>query len=216
VKNEDLPAEYRTIQVTAAQFAWSFSYPDLDIGPVGELHLPIGDTVKLELRANDVIHSFFVPEWRLKQDTVPGTLQRIIVTPTKLGRFPVICTELCGIGHSTMRSWVVVESREDFDRWVQELQQGAGPADGKEIFAQAGCSSCHALADAGSTAEVGPNLDNVLPGQSEDAVRQSIVDPNAQISEGYQPDVMPQNFGETLSDEQLDALVAYLLQVAGT
>jgi cytochrome c oxidase subunit 2 len=145
-------------------------------------------------------------------------LQRLVVTPTKAGRFPLICTELCGIGHNTMRAWVVVESPAEFDAWVEKTKQdqgGGGGADGKAIFASAGCTGCHTLADAGSTAQVGPDLDKVLPGQSEDFVRQSIVDPNAQLAEGYQPDVMPQNFGETLSNEELDALVAYLLQVAG-
>jgi cytochrome c oxidase subunit 2 len=219
VKNEDLPEGHRTIEVNAVQFAWSFAYPDEGLERVGELYVPVGETIELELTAHDVIHSFWVPEWRVKQDAVPGTLQRVIVTPTKTGKFPIICTELCGIGHSTMRNWVNVVPAEEFDRWLQEMQAdggGDGATDGKAIFAEAGCVGCHTLADEGSTAEVGPNLDMVLPGQSEEAVRESIVDPNAVISEGYQPDVMPPNFGETLSEEQLNALVAYLLEAAGT
>jgi cytochrome c oxidase subunit 2 len=219
VKNEDLPQGHRTIEVTAVQFAWSFAYPDEGLDRVGELYVPVGETIELELTAHDVIHSFWVPEWRVKQDAVPGTLQRVIVTPTKTGKYPIICTELCGIGHSTMRNWVNVVAPEEFDRWLQDMQAegGGGRAtDGKAIFTEAGCNGCHTLADAGSTAEVGPNLDMVLPGQSEGAVRESIVDPNAVISEGYQPDVMPPNFGETLSEEQLNALVTYLLDVAGT
>jgi cytochrome c oxidase subunit 2 len=218
VKNEDLPQAHRTIDVTGVQFVWSFAYPDDGVDRVGELYVPIGETLELKLHAEDVIHSFWVPEWRVKQDAVPGTVQRIVVTPTEIGKFPVICTELCGIGHSTMRSWVNVVSPEEFQQWLEDRQGegGGGATDGNAIFSEAGCATCHTLADAGSTAEVGPNLDMVLPGQSEEAVRESIVDPNAVITDGYQPDVMPPSFGETLSDEQLNALVDYLVEVAGT
>ena len=218
-----LPNPHRTIDVTAEQFAWSFGYPEANLDLVPELYVPLGETIELELTAKDVIHSFWVPEWRVKQDAVPGTSQHIIVTPTKTGRFPIICTELCGIGHSTMRNWVNVLPPDEFEQWLKDQQAqgggdgggGGGEADGKALFTEQGCVGCHALADAGSTAEVGPNLDMVLPGQSEEFVRESIVDPDAQIAEGYQPGVMPSNFGDTLSDEQLDALVKYLLEVAG-
>jgi cytochrome c oxidase subunit 2 len=168
------------------------------------------------MQAEDVIHSFWVPELRVKQDVVPGTVQRYIITPTKEGRFPLICTELCGIGHSTMRSWVVVESPEKFEQWLEK--EKAPPeeqaADGKTIFVQS-CGSCHTLADAGTTGNLGPNLDEVLPGQSEQDVYDSIVSPDAVITPGYEAGVMPVTFGELLSDEQLEALVTYLLDVAG-
>jgi cytochrome c oxidase subunit 2 len=217
VKNEQLPDDHRTFQVKAVQFAWSFTYPEEGIDePVYELHLPLGETVKLEMQAEDVIHSFWVPELRVKQDVVPGTVQRYIITPTKEGRFPLICTELCGIGHSTMRSWVVVESPEKFEQWLEK--EKAPPeeqaADGKTIFVQS-CGSCHTLADAGTTGNLGPNLDEVLPGQSEQDVYDSIVSPDAVITPGYEAGVMPATFGELLSDEQLEALVTYLLDVAG-
>jgi len=217
VKNEQLPDGHRTFQVKAVQFAWSFTYPDQGIDePVHELHLPLGETVELEMQSDDVIHSFWVPELRVKQDVVPGTVQRYIITPTREGRFPLICTELCGIGHSTMRSWVVVESPEEFEQWLEEMK--APPeeqaADGRTIFVQS-CGSCHALADAGTTGQIGPDLDAVLPGQSADAVRQSIVDPDAVVSSGFQAGLMPSTFGETLTDEQLEALVTYLSDVAG-
>jgi cytochrome c oxidase subunit 2 len=214
VKNEDLVAGHRVIQVSAAQFAWEFTYPDLGV-TTGVLRVPEGEQIEFNLQSDDVIHSFWVPEWRLKQDVVPGTLQHVIITPTKVGEFPIICTELCGIGHSTMRSTAIVLSRADFDAWAAE-QQGAaeagGATAGKAVFENAGCGSCHTLADAGTTAQVGPNLDNVLAGRDAEFVRQSIVDPNAEIAEGYQAGVMPDNFGEQLSDEQLDALADYLLE----
>ena len=107
----------------AAQFAWSFTYPDLGI-TTGELRLPVGEQVELELESDDVIHSFWVPEWRVKQDVVPGTLQRLIVTPTKTGSFALICTELCGLGHAVMRAHAIVMAPEEYDAWAAEAAAG--------------------------------------------------------------------------------------------
>jgi cytochrome c oxidase subunit II len=206
----------RVVKVTAQQFAWRFEYGDEKL-TTGELVLPIDKTVKLELTAEDVIHSFWVPEWRVKKDAVPGITTEVIVTPTKEGRFPVICTELCGLGHAAMRARAVVVSEEEFRQWVADQKRLAATAasvQGKQLFA-AQCGSCHALADAGTTAETGPNLDTVLPGKNAEYVREQIVNPNSQITAGFQPDVMPQDFGEQLSEPQIDSLVEYLLEVAG-
>jgi cytochrome c oxidase subunit 2 len=218
---EDVPSDHRTIQVTAVQFAWTFTYPDIDVEgkplTTGELVLPIDQTVRFEITSNDVIHSFWVPEWRMKQDAVQGITTRTTVKPTKLGTFPVICTELCGLGHALMRSQAVVLSEEDFNAWVEEqkrLAREGGAIQGRELFTQQ-CGSCHTLADAGTQAEVGPNLDDALQGQNADFIRESIVDPSAQIASGYQDGVMPANFGETLTQPQLDGLVEYLLEATG-
>jgi cytochrome c oxidase subunit 2 len=213
---ENIADKHRTVEVTAQQFAWSFAYPDLGITS-GELVLPNDEPVELKLASKDVIHSFWVPEWRVKQDAVPGIETRLVVTPTQIGRFPVRCVELCGLGHATMLSRAVVLSREDFDKWVKEQQEAAGggpgaASSGKEIFDVQNCDTCHTLADAGSTAQVGPDLDKVLAGKDADFVRESIVDPNAKIEKGFQPDLMPKDFDEKLSDAQLDALVKYLLE----
>jgi cytochrome c oxidase subunit II len=212
VKNEDLPANYRVVEVKAQQFAWSFTYPDLGI-TTGVLRLPENQIAQLKMESDDVIHSFWVPQWRVKQDVVPGTVQTIVVTPTKRGTFPLICTELCGLGHSVMRTSAVVLTKADFDSWVQEQKRAStagGGSEGKQVFANAGCGACHTLADAGSTAQVGPELDKVLPELTADQVRESIVDPNAVITPGYQGGVMPQDFGQQLTAKQLDALVTYL------
>jgi len=219
---EDLPAEHRVIEVTSQQFAWSFSYPDVELEngqPLtsGELVLPIDEPVEFRIQSLDVIHSFWVPEWRMKQDAVRGIITRTAVTPTRLGTYSVICTELCGLGHPTMRSQARVVSAPDFEAWVNEQKRLAaegGNVQGKELFAQ-NCGTCHTLADAGTEGQVGPNLDTVLKGADADSVKTSIVDPNAEISDGFQPGVMPQNYGELLSDEQIDGLVDYLLQATG-
>ena len=216
VQVERIPAEHRVIEVTAQQFAWSFTYPESKVTS-GQLALPINQPVELKLTAKDVIHSFWVPEWRMKKDAVPGIETDVIVTPTKLGTFTVICTELCGLGHAAMRAQALVLTQAGFERWLnkeQEAAAAAGSAQGKTLFTQQ-CGTCHALADAGTTAEVGPDLDNVLAGKNADFIRKSIVDPNAEIAPGFQPNVMPGNFDESLSQQQLDSLVEYLLDTAG-
>jgi cytochrome c oxidase subunit II len=216
VQVERIPAEHRVIEVTAQQFAWSFTYPEAKVTS-GRLALPINQPVELKLTAKDVIHSFWVPEWRMKKDAVPGIETDVIVTPTKLGTFTVICTELCGLGHAAMRAQALVLTQAGFERWLNKEKKAAaaaGSAQGKTLFTQR-CGTCHALADAGTTAEVGPDLDKVLAGKNADFIRKSIVDPNAEIAPGFQPNVMPGNFGELLSQQQLDSLVEYLLDTAG-
>jgi cytochrome c oxidase subunit 2 len=212
---ERLPDDHRVIKVTAQQFAWRFEYGDEKL-TTGELVLPIDETVELQLTAEDVIHSFWVPEWRVKKDAVPGIVTDIVVTPTKEGRFPVICTELCGLGHAAMRARAVVVSPDEFEQWVADQKQAAAAGaavQGKELFANE-CGSCHTLADAETTGETGPNLDNVLAGKDAEYVREQIVNPDSKITPGFQP-VMPDDFEERLAEPQLDGLVEYLLSVAG-
>jgi cytochrome c oxidase subunit 2 len=213
---ERIPAEHRVIEVTAQQFAWSFTYPESKVTS-GQLALPVNQPVELKLTAKDVIHSFWVPQWRMKKDAVPGIETNVIVTPTKLGTFTVICTELCGLGHAAMRAQALVLTQAGFVRWLNKEKQAAaasGSAQGKTLFTQQ-CGTCHTLADAGTTAEVGPDLDKVLAGKSADFIRESIVKPNAEIAPGFQPNVMPGTFGQLLSQQQLDSLVKYLLDTAG-
>jgi len=112
------PAEL-TINVTGLQYAWLFNYPDADL-TTGELHLPIGKTVEINMTANDVIHAFWIPEFRVKQDAIPGRQTRLRFTPRKAGDYELICAELCGPYHGVMKSQVVVETQEAFDSWMQE------------------------------------------------------------------------------------------------
>jgi cytochrome c oxidase subunit II len=214
---ERIPTDHRVVEVSAQQFAWSFTYPEAKVTS-GQLTLPIGEPVELQLTARDVIHSFWVPEWRMKEDAVPGVATNVVITPSKLGTFTVVCTELCGLGHATMRAKAVVLTKQGYDDWLREqkrLAAAAGSAQGKTLFTQQ-CGSCHVLADAGTAGEVGPNLDDVLPGQDADFIRESIVDPNAEIAPGFaRPSAMPANFGEVLSQQQLDSLIEYLMETAG-
>ncbi len=223
------------VQVTGQQFTWSFEYPAEDKLKTRELVLPVDRPVDFRIRTNDVIHSFWVPQFRLKSDAVPGLTTSIRVTPNKEGRYEVVCAELCGLGHSTMRQFVRVVPESEFDSWISEQQEAAGgggggegePAEeqgggeeqaagsaGEQIFTSAGCAGCHALAAAGSDSDVGPDLGQ-LSQANERYVRESIVDPGAEIAEGFEDGVMPANFGEELSEEEIDALVKYLLESQG-
>jgi cytochrome c oxidase subunit II len=213
---ENLPKEHRVVEVTGQQFTWSFHYPEANVTS-GQLALPIDEPVELKLNAKDVIHSFWVPEWRMKKDAVPGIVTNLVITPTKEGTFTVVCTELCGLGHAAMRARALVFSHAGFEKWLGEQKAKAaqaGSVAGKTLFTQQ-CGSCHQLADAGTQGEVGPDLDKVLAGKNADFVHESIVDPNAEIAPGYQPNVMPGNFEQLLTEQQLQSLVDYLVKAAG-
>jgi cytochrome c oxidase subunit 2 len=124
------------LNVTAQQFKWTFEYPEEDGLVSDELHVPVDRQLEVELEALDVLHSFWVPEWRIKRDLVPEGAgsdevdDEFVVTPTEEGTFSLVCTELCGLGHSTMRAPVVVESQEEFDQWVADQQGGGAQASG--------------------------------------------------------------------------------------
>jgi cytochrome c oxidase subunit II len=115
VKNPD---NAFNVNVSAMQFAWLFEYPGEDV-TTGELHVPIGRDVVVSMVANDVIHAFWVPEFRVKQDAVPGITTTVRFTPNRLGEYPLICAELCGAYHGVMRSKVIVESEADYRTWIE-------------------------------------------------------------------------------------------------
>jgi len=208
------------VNVTAQQFAWSFSYPEAKNLTTGVLRLPVGRSVELSFRALDVIHSFWVPEFGQKEDTVPGLRTQLHITPTKTGTFPVICTELCGLGHATMRTEAIVMTAAAFDKWLKSQTAATtspNPAvSGAAVFKNQPCGSCHTLTAAGATGKIGPDLDK-LPQWATQAkqpleqfIRTSITDPNAYTQLGYPKNVMPPF--ANLPKAQLDALVQYLIQ----
>ena len=202
--------------------------------------MPLHRSVEFEMQSADVIHSLWIPQMGQKQDVVPGITTKIVITPTRTGDFTLICTELCGLGHATMRAPVRVLEQAAFRRWLDEQRvagAGAGAASGgtgggqssgggsaaagdaalgKTTFASAGCGGCHTFEPAGTDAQVGPDLDNLVAdakkaGEPEARyIEQSIVDPDAVIVSGYQPGVMPTTFGKTLSPAELSGLVAFL------
>ena len=210
------------VDVTAQQFAWSFKYPGFGNLASATLKLPLRKTVELRITSLDVIHSFWVPEFGQKQDAVPGSVNKLAITPDKMGNYPVICTELCGLGHAVMRSRAEVMPAQQFLSWAKGQQKklgGPAGASGKAVFANNGCNSCHTFKPAGSTAKIGPDLDNLKQeaqraGQPlEQFIHQSIVDPNAYVEPHYPKNIMPTTFS-SLPKGQLDALVKFLAQGA--
>ncbi len=106
------------VNVNAMQYAWIFTYPDTGVVS-GEIHVPLGKTVQLNMAAADVIHAFWLPEFRIKQDVIPGRTTELVFTPNKTGQYPVICAELCGAYHGGMKTMLYVQSPEEYDQWVQ-------------------------------------------------------------------------------------------------
>jgi cytochrome c oxidase subunit 2 len=205
------------VKVTAQQFAWQFTYPNGKT--YGSLTLPKGRHVKLDITAKDVIHSFWVPEFSQKQDAVPGQHNTLVVTPTHLGTFPVVCTELCGLGHALMRSHTDVVTPAKFADFMRN-GASAGPP-GLAVFQQNGCSSCHTFKPANATGKIGPDLDELKSsaakanrGPLDTFIEESIVDPSAYVAPGFSDGVMPHIYKQQISADQLQQLVQYLSQGA--
>jgi cytochrome c oxidase subunit 2 len=222
-RNDRVGSDPLRVDVTAQQFAWTFKYPQQKGLTTNILRLPIHRPTRFTLRALDVIHSFWVPEFGQKQDLVPGIETKLVITPKRLGTYPIACTELCGEGHALMRSEAVVMKPAAFTAWVKAqekaaasaAQGSAGGGAGLAAFNSNGCSACHTYKPAGSTATTGPDLDNLAADARRAGqplvpfVSKSIVDPNAYIEKGYQPNIMPDTF-KSLPKQQLDALVQFL------
>jgi cytochrome c oxidase subunit 2 len=210
----------RIVLATGSRYSWNFKYVSDGGFTSSTLYLPVGQGAKIETTSTDVIHGFFVAEWRVKADAVPGLINRTFVTPDRLGTYRVLCSALCGPGHASMSTVNVakVVSAADYTTWVGQQKKAATtqPA-GEAVFnGTSGCGGCHTLTKAGAKGTIGPNLDDLsadakTAGQSlDDFIRESIIDPNKYIAKGFPANVMPGTFGNSLSKKDLDALVTYL------
>ena len=254
------PPEAEEFEVLSQQWRWSFRFPGEDgvLGtvhvrhiksdnpfgmnpndPAGEddvliagntVQLPINRPFKALLRSNDVLHDFFVPEFRAKMDSVPGMITYFWFEPTKLGEYEILCAELCGKGHYTMRGWVKIVGQEDFDAWLAaqptwaQMKAGVTPKAysalarrGRDVAETNGCFACHSL---DGSQVVGPTWQGVWGEQTpladgssvtvdESYVLESVREPAAKLVEGFAP-VMIAYDAETISDDDLAALVAFL------
>lgn len=210
------------IEVTGQQWAWSFYYPDYGFTS-SELVLPLGQPLLIQLYSVDVIHSFWVPEFRIKMDAVPGIENHLRITPSELGSYRVVCAELCGTAHTYMAATVRVVEPGEFAMWTLEQQEASGCvgpiADQRaQLATDMGCLGCHStdrhhslsgptfrgLYDSRRTLE-----DDSVVAADDEYLRNSILLPGAQVVKGY-PNVMPRDYRERLSAEQLEMLVDYL------
>ncbi len=210
------------VNATGAQWAWSFEYPDSGVIS-GELVLPVNKQVLLSLSSKDVIHSFWVPEFRVKQDALPGGpdyVRQLRITPTLIGQYKVLCAELCGMQHTGMTAPVKVVSQADYDSWMAE-QSGAlndPVARGRKIAQQQACLSCHSL---DGSRLVGPSWkglygsdvplsDGRTAKADEPFLVESVRNPSASIVQGYPP-AMPATYTQAnLSDEQLKDIIEFI------
>lgn len=208
------------IKVTAQQWAWSFEYPDYGI-TTKDLYLPVNKQVHLSMTSRDVIHSFWVPEFRVKQDVVPGRITDYRITPTLEGMYKVRCSEMCGVSHAYMLAPVVVVSEDNFMSWVADRQAEAKAAAqtpearGEAFVAQNACSACHSI---DGSAGQGPTWKGLFGSQVELAdgttvtadeayIKESILQPQAKIVSGFETVLMP-TFQFT--DEQIADIIAYM------
>lgn len=210
------------VNVYASQWSWRFEYPAT--GAVSsELALPVNRQVLLKMSSSDVIHSFWVPEFRVKQDILPGGeafVRYLRITPTEEGFYKILCAELCGTYHNEMRADVIVMSEENFETWL-ESQSGCdlGSAECGQRWASAnGCQGCHSV---DGTTRVGPTWlglynsevpleDGSTVFADEDYLFESITNPTAKIHEGFNPDAMPKTFSELLTEEQINDIIEFI------
>ncbi len=206
------------INVVARQFFYTFQYPD-GRKAVNELRVPRGRPVKLVMISEDVIHGFFIPDYRIKQDILPGQYTTLWLSPDKVGTYDIFCTQYCGVGHSTMRARLVVMPPAEYAQWAAAggAEAGRAPAErGKRLVENSGCLGCHSE---DGTPKVGPTFkglydrkvalaDGRTVAADEGYIRESILDPGAKIVKGF-PNVMP-TFKGTLSDDDVSAVIAHI------
>ncbi len=160
------------VNVHSRQFSWSFDYPAFGVAS-SDLHLPVGRRVRFLITSDDVIHSFWIPEFRAKRDATPGEISQLVITPTLIGSYPIRCAELCGSGHASMglSSQAVVESQADFDAWI--AQQRSQSNDPVALFKQFGCIGCsHAnVGRGGRQGRAGPGRDRAAGGDASPRAR---------------------------------------------
>ncbi len=211
------------IHVVGRQWLFEFRYPD-GSSSINELRLPVGRPVKLILSSDDVIHSFYIPSYRLKQDMVPGQYTTLYLHPDKAGTYEILCAEYCGVGHSVMRASMIVMEPDAYARWQKEkpaAESGSLAGQGRKLVEKSGCLGCHAV---GGEKKTGPGFgalfgrkvllaDGTSVTADEEYLRESILDPMAKVVKGY-PAVMP-TFKGTLSPEDVTAIVAYLKSLSG-
>lgn len=213
---DDAPASELRIEVVAHQYWWEYRYPDLGVVTANELHIPAGETVTLEMRSDDVVHSLWVPALGGKTDLVPGRTTTMTLEADDPGTFQGRCAEYCGLQHAKMLFLVVAQGEDDFADWVDAQGRDAvsdpSASAGADLFAEAGCASCHTVRGTEADGPVGPDLTHIA---SRRTLGAGVLDND--------PDGLRRWIGETwevkdgitmppvpLTDEEVDAIASYL------
>jgi cytochrome c oxidase subunit 2 len=215
------PTDAIDIQVLGQKWSWNFTYPNGHDD--GELHVPVDRNIRLTLTSNDVVHSFYIPAFRIKRDAMPGRYNHMWFRPTKTGEYLALCSEYCGTGHSDMQARVVVEDPADYQKWLMEVSDPFREhsfADVGRMLVMRKCSSCHSV---DGRAGVGPTFKGVFGHEvklqdgstvtaDENYIRESILYPSRQVVAGFSP-VMP-TFRGQLKDREITAIIEYLKGLA--
>lgn len=211
------------VKVIARQWSWLFEYENGMRS--AELRVPIGKPVNLSLTSEDVIHGFYAPAFRIKQDVVPGMVNHLWFQPTQVGSFDVLCTQYCGLQHAKMATQIVVLPEEEFNQWYQkgkEEKEAKAPARGIQLFQEKGCQACHSV---DGTPLVGPTVKGlfgktvtvITDGKerqvvaNEDYLKRSLMEPNADVVKGFPP-IMPSQKG-LITDEELEGIITYIKEL---
>jgi cytochrome c oxidase subunit 2 len=218
--NEEVPpADTLEINVIGKQWMWKIQHQEGN-REINELHLPVNRAIKLTLASEDVIHSFFIPAFRIKQDVVPGRFTTEWFQPTRIGAYHFYCSEYCGADHSKMQGTVYVMSPMEYENWLAHGNVHSTLAQsGENLFRQLGCSGCHVNSKAvhapaleGLYEKLVPLSDGTFVRADDKYIRDSILLPTSQIVQGYQP-LMPTYQGH-ISEDELLQLIAYIKNIA--
>jgi cytochrome c oxidase subunit 2 len=210
------PKNAMEVFVVGKQWMWKLQHPE---GPreINQLHVPVGRDIRLTMISQDVVHSFFVPGFRIKQDVLPGRYTTVWFRPIKTGHFHLFCAEYCGTSHSGMIGEVVVMEPTEYAAWLSGggTAEGSMASTGEKLFQELGCATCHRSDTQGR----GPNLQGVYGKQQlldngqtvtadDNYIRESILNPGSRVVSGFRP-IMP-TFSGIVSEEQLLSLIAYI------
>jgi cytochrome c oxidase subunit 2 len=218
---EKVPDNAYKINVTAKQWLWEFTYKkdNLEVNTTEVMYVPVNVPVVLDMTATDVLHSFYVPSFRIKRDTVPGLITKVNFTATKKGDFKIYCTEFCGTNHSRMRGIVRVVSQKRFDKWLNREVKEANISDpvelGSRLFIR-NCATCH---NVDTSTKIGPGLEGLFGSERHfdnadkvtadaDYIRESMITPNAKVVKGF-PAKM-NSFAGQLSEKEINYLIEYI------
>ena len=215
------PKDAMEVKVTGQQWFWTFDYPN-GATSMNQLVVPYGKPVKLLLSSKDVIHSFYVPDFRIKMDVLPNRYTTIWFDANRVGTYNLFCTEYCGTGHSTMLGKVKVVADDEYEDWLKKVGSGSDndetplPELGEKIYKSKACMTCHST---DGKAGVGPSFKGVFGHEVEFAdgskatvdenyIRESVLNPQAKVVKGFAP-VMP-TFQGLLTDREIDGVIAYI------